>query len=162
MACVANIHADVRDLGGRIICHLRFSFFSARRTINSSKSPFMSAEHANQRLFRTVAFAPQYADGRLAAAKRAGRWSSVDNGDFAVICKIFSIRLKKHPREYSSGRLGLLSVVHASSQFWLPVPEVFDRVLPCRWSLLRQSAGGLRKRRWRNLLDQRQEFGKLW
>src|ERR1700691_2575407 len=103
----------------------------------------MSAEHANQRLFRAVAFAPQYADRRLAAAKRASRWSSVGNRDFAVVCKIFGIRLKKHPREYSIGRQGLPSIIHASSQFWFPVPEVFDCVLPCRWPFLRQSTGGL-------------------
>ncbi len=121
----------------------------------------MRAKHANQRFFRAVAFAPQYADSRLAAAKRAGRWSSVDDGDVAVIGKIFGIRLKKNPREYSIGRLDLLGVVYDSRQFWFPVPEVFDRVLPCRRSFLRQSGGGLRERRWRNLLDHRQECGKL-
>ncbi len=115
----------------------------------------MRAQHANQRLFRAVAFAPQYADSRLAAAKRAGRRSSIHNGDFAVIGKIFGVRLKKNPREQSIGRLGLRSVVHASSQFWIPVPEVFNRVLPCCRPLLRQSGGGLRKRRRRNLLDHR-------
>src|SRR5271154_1749905 len=130
MAGVADVDANVCDLGRGIICHLRFSFFSARRTINSSKSPFVSAEHANQRLFRAVTFAPQYANGRLAAAKGAGRWSSVENGDFAVVRKIFSVRLKKHPRDYSIGRLGVRSFVYASRQFCLPVPEIFNRALP--------------------------------
>jgi hypothetical protein len=48
MACVANVHSDVSDLRRGIVRHLRFSLLSARRTIDSSKSPFMSAEHANQ------------------------------------------------------------------------------------------------------------------
>jgi hypothetical protein len=120
----------------------------------------MSAQHANQRLFRTVALAPQYTYGRLTTAKRAGRRSSIHSGDFVVIGKIFSVGLKKHPREYSIGRLGLVSVAYGSSQFRLPEPEVFDHVLPCGWPILRQSTGGFRKRRWRNLLDNRQEFGE--
>jgi hypothetical protein len=49
----------------------------------------MRAQHANQRLFRTITFAAQYADDRLTAAKRAARWSSIHNFDFAVIRKIF-------------------------------------------------------------------------
>ena len=126
----------------------------------------MSAEHANQRFFRAVTFAPQYADGRLAAAKRAGRWSSIEDGDFAVIRKIFGVRLKKHPRQYSIGRpalrrLSLRNVIQASGQFRFPVPEVFDRVLPCGWPCLRQSGGSFGERRRRNLLDQRQKLWKL-
>src|SRR5258708_39061136 len=68
MAGVANIHTDVFNLWCRIVCHLRFSFFSACRTIDSSKNPFMRAEHASQRFFCTIAFAAQYADDRLTAA----------------------------------------------------------------------------------------------
>jgi len=170
VACVADVHADVRDLGRGIICHLRFPFFSTRRTINSSESPLVSAEHANQRLFRTVAFAPQYAEGRLAAAKRAGRWSSIHNLDFAVIRKIFSIWLQKNPREQPIERIrilrtagpGGLNVVADKGQSKISVPEVFNSALPSRWTFLRQASSGLCKRRWRNLLDQRQESGKFW
>ena len=89
---VADVHADVRDLRRRIICHLRFSFFSACRIVDSSKAPFMGAEHANQRFLCTVAFAPQYADDGLTAAERTRRRGSIYNRPFAVVGKIFSIR----------------------------------------------------------------------
>src|ERR1700685_1162799 len=96
MARVADVHADVRDFRRRIKCHLRFSLFSARWAINPSKSPFVRAEHANQRLFPTVAFTPQYADDRLAAAKRAGGWSSIYDRDFAVIGEILGLGLEEY------------------------------------------------------------------
>ena len=54
VAGVANVHADVADFRRGLKCHLRLSFFSARRTINSSKSPLVRAEHTDQRLFRAV------------------------------------------------------------------------------------------------------------
>src|SRR5258705_9553860 len=98
MASVTNVDADVRDLGRRIICHLRLPFLPARRTVDSPKVPFMRAEHANQGLFPTVTFAPQYAYNRLAPAKRARRRGSFHNRGFTVACKIFGIRLKKNPR----------------------------------------------------------------
>src|SRR5260370_22282366 len=170
MAGVADVRADMGDFGRRIVCHLRFSFFSACRTINSSKNPFMRAQHANQRLFRTITFAAQYADDRLTSAKWAGRWSSIHNLDFAVIRKIFSIRLQKNPREQPIERIrivrtagpGWLNVVADKGQFRISVPEVFNLALPSRWTFLRQASTGLCKRRWRNLLHHRQESGKFW
>src|SRR5580698_10526750 len=99
MASVADVDADVRDLGRGIISHLRFSLFSAGRTIDSSEKPFVGAEHANQRLFCAIAFTAQYADGRLASAERAGRWSSVEDLDFAMIRYVFGVGLKKNPGE---------------------------------------------------------------
>jgi len=103
MACVADIYADMRDLRRGVVCHLRFSLFSTRRTINSSEKPLVRTKHANQRLFRTVAFGAQYADGRLSAAKWARRWSSIENLNFAVIREIFGVGLKKNPGEHSIG-----------------------------------------------------------
>src|ERR1700683_3566991 len=161
MAGVADVYADVRDFRRRIKRHLRLSLFSARWAINPSKSPFVRAEHANQRLFPTVAFAPQYADDRLAAAKRAGGWSSIYDRDLAVVGKILGIRLKKNPRKQLIGKICFVRIaslgkpgdVRGRSQFRIPVPEIFDRLLPSRRSLLRQLNGSLGQRHRCNLLD---------
>jgi hypothetical protein len=92
------------------------------------------------------------------------------NFDFAVIRKIFSIRLQKNPREQPIERIrmfrtsgpGWLNVVADRGQLRIFVPEVFNRVLPSRWTFLRQASSGLCKRHWCNLLDHRQESGKPW
>jgi len=161
MARVADVHADVRDFRRRTKRHLRFSLFSARWAINPSKSPFVRAEHANQRLFPTVTFASQYADDRLAAAKRAGRWSSIYDRDFAVIGKILGIGLKKYPCQQSIGKICIVRIaslgrpgdVLGRSQFRIAVPEILDRLLPSRRALLRQLNGSLGQRHRCNLLD---------
>src|ERR1700678_1331838 len=110
MARVADVHADVRDFRRRIKCHLLFSLFSSLWAINPSKSPFVRAVHANQILFPTVAFTPQYADNRLAAAKRAGGWSSIYDRDFAVIGKILGIGLQKYPCQQSIGKICIVRI----------------------------------------------------
>src|ERR1700722_7299416 len=54
MARIADVNAYMSDLGSRVISHLRLSFFSAGGTVDSSKIPFVSAEHANQRFLCAV------------------------------------------------------------------------------------------------------------
>ena len=63
----------------------------------------MGTEHADQGFFCAIAFSAQYADSGLAATKRARRWSSIENLDFAMIGQIFGIGLKKNPGEHLIG-----------------------------------------------------------
>ena len=63
----------------------------------------MRAQHANQRLFRAVALAPQHAHDGLAAAKRASRRRSIHDRSLAPIGKILGVRLKKNPRQQAFG-----------------------------------------------------------
>src|ERR1700678_905325 len=103
MAGGADIPANGRNFPRPIASHLRFPVFAAGRTIDSAKSPFMRTEHANQRLFGTITFAAQHSHDRSATAKWAGRWCSIDNRNFAVLSKIFGVRLKKNPRQRPVG-----------------------------------------------------------
>src|ERR1700733_9151056 len=97
MARVADVHADMRDFRGRIERHLRLSFLTPPRAVNSPEGPFVRAKHANQRLFCAISFGPQYADDGPAAAQRAGRWRPIHNLDFAMVRKAFGGGRNKNP-----------------------------------------------------------------
>ena len=61
-------------------------------------------------------------------------------------------------------RRALPLLVHSAarvSRVQIAVPKILDRALPCRRPFPRQSAGGLRQRRGRNLFDQGQKSGKI-
>lgn len=172
VAGVANVDAHVRNFRRGIISHLGLTLLPARGTINSTERPFVRAEHANQKFLRTIAFAAQHRDDGPAAAERAGGRSAVERGDFTMVGQIFGVRLEKDPGEQAlgigdfggPGQIASVSggAIIGRRQFGIPVPEIFNRALPTRRTLLRERGGGLRERRWRNLLDERQKSREAW